>query len=38
MSTADKAQGDTATAVEAALPLLGLRIAAGPIELQGITD
>jgi RimJ/RimL family protein N-acetyltransferase len=38
MSTANKAQGDTATAVEAALPLLGLRIAAGPIELQGITD
>ena len=38
MSTADKAQGDTATTVAAALPLLGLRITAGPIELQGITD
>ena len=39
MSTTDTAQAaDTVTAVEAALPLLGLRITAGPIELQGITD
>jgi RimJ/RimL family protein N-acetyltransferase len=28
----------TATTVEVALPLLGLRITAGPIELRGITD
>lgn len=39
MSTADRAQAaDTATTVETALPLLGLRITAGPIELRGITD
>ena len=39
MSTADGAQtADRATTVEAALPLLGLRITAGPIELRGITD
>lgn len=39
MSTADGAQAaDTAATVAAALPLLGLRIAAGPIELRGITD
>jgi RimJ/RimL family protein N-acetyltransferase len=38
MSTADGAQADAATTVEAALPLLGLRIIAGPIELRGITD
>jgi RimJ/RimL family protein N-acetyltransferase len=29
---------DAVTTVEAALPLLGLRITAGPIELRGITD
>ncbi len=29
---------DTGTTAETALPLLGLRITAGPIELQGITD
>jgi RimJ/RimL family protein N-acetyltransferase len=28
----------TVTTVEAALPLLGLRITAGPVELRGITD
>jgi RimJ/RimL family protein N-acetyltransferase len=39
MSTADRARvADTATTVEAVLPLLGLRITAGPIELRGITD
>ena len=39
MPTADRAQAaDTATTVEAALPLLGLRITAGPVELRGITD
>jgi len=39
MSTADRAQAaDTATTVEAVLPLLGLRVTAGPIELRGITD
>src|SRR5262249_12656055 len=39
MSTADRAQAaGTATTVEAALPLLGLRIIAGPIELRGITE
>jgi hypothetical protein len=39
MSTADSARAaDTATTVETALPLLGLRITAGPIELRGITD
>ena len=39
MPTADRAQAaDTATTVEAALPLLGLRITAGPAELRGITD
>ena len=39
MSTADRGRAaDTATTVEAALPLLGLRITAGPIELRGITD
>jgi len=39
MSTAGRAQAaDMATTVETALPLLGLRITAGPIELRGITD
>ena len=39
MSTADRARAaDTATTVEAVLPLLGLRITAGPVELRGITD
>jgi RimJ/RimL family protein N-acetyltransferase len=39
MSTGDRAQAaGTATTVQAALPLLGLRIIAGPIELRGITD
>lgn len=39
MSTADRAQAaEEAATVEAALPLLGLRITAGPIELRGITD
>jgi len=36
MSMAEAA--DTVTTVEAVLPLLGLRITAGPIELRGITD
>jgi RimJ/RimL family protein N-acetyltransferase len=36
MSTAEAA--DSVTTVEAVLPVLGLRIAAGPIELRGITD
>jgi hypothetical protein len=36
MSTTDTVQAaDTVTTVEAALPLLGLRITAGPIELRG---
>lgn len=39
VARADRAQAaDTATTVEGALPLLGLRITAGPIELRGITD
>jgi hypothetical protein len=39
MSTADSARAaEEATTVETALPLLGLRITAGPIELRGITD
>ena len=39
MSTADRARAaDTATTVAAALPLLGLLITAGPVELRGITD
>jgi RimJ/RimL family protein N-acetyltransferase len=39
MSTTDTARdAGTVTTVEAALPLLGLRITAGPIELRGITD
>ena len=39
MSTADRVQAaDTAMTVEAALPLLGLRITAGRTELRGITD
>jgi RimJ/RimL family protein N-acetyltransferase len=39
MSTADRVRAaGTATAVETVLPLLGLRITAGPIELRGITD
>jgi hypothetical protein len=39
MSMAGTARAaDTATTAEAALPLLGLRITAGPIELRGITD
>jgi hypothetical protein len=39
MSTTDTARAaDTVTTVETALPLLGLRITAGPIELRGITD
>jgi len=39
MSMAGTARAaDTATTMEAALPLLGLRITAGPIELRGITD
>jgi RimJ/RimL family protein N-acetyltransferase len=39
MSTADGVQAaDTAMTVEAALPLLGLRINAGRTELRGITD
>lgn len=39
VTTAGTAQaGDRATTAQAALPLLGLRIAAGPIELRGITD
>lgn len=38
-STADRARAaEAATIVEAALPLLGLRITAGPVELRGITD
>lgn len=36
MSTARTA--DTRTTAETALPLLGLRITAGPVELRGITD
>ena len=39
MSTAHTAQAaDTRTTAETALPLLALRITAGPIELRGITD
>jgi RimJ/RimL family protein N-acetyltransferase len=45
MSTADGAAtadsalaADTVTTVAAALPVLGLRVTAGPIELRGITD
>ena len=39
MSMAHAAEvADTVTTVQAALPLLGLRITAGPIELRGITD
>jgi hypothetical protein len=39
MSTTDTARAaDTVTTVETALPLLGLRITARPIELRGITD
>jgi RimJ/RimL family protein N-acetyltransferase len=39
MSSADAVEAaNTATTVESALPLLGLRITAGPIELRGITD
>jgi len=39
MSTADRTKAaDAATTVETALPLLSLRITAGPIELRGITD
>ena len=39
MSTADRVQAaDTAMTVEAALPLLGLRITAGRTELRGIAD
>ena len=38
MSTADRAQAAGTATVEAAFPLLGLRITAGPVELRGITD
>src|SRR6266567_1232650 len=39
VTSADTAQtGDTARTVETALPLLGLQITAGPIELRGIID
>jgi RimJ/RimL family protein N-acetyltransferase len=39
MTTASGTGGaSTRTTVQAALPLLGLRVSAGPIELRGITD
>src|SRR5580700_11631412 len=33
-----RTEAGTVTTVEAVLPVLGLRITAGPIELRGITD